>query len=568
MKDLENLNRSTEHDFLAVGERLIAFRSIARQITSDMEALTELISGEHGRQASEALQRMLDHCRELDSRIEQGSLSLGEVRDLSRRIHRAFTGLRNTVSVFRTLCTLTRIETARLGGAGADMGHLTAEVGPLSESIQSSGERVIETSSLLDHEVQSALLRSADLRRTQLKELPALISGVIASLKSFEERQRWAVEASARQAEQHAKVSAAIDGLVESIQFHDITRQQVEHVVEALRHLVAGRKGDRRKPDSPPRETSLILLLQVTHLSEAARVFADSVERMLHDLESIAERAGSTPEASKALLGISGDGQESFFLKMEVQFSAILDMLGLCSVAQAAMETTGDSLKETVGHMQESVAEIQGTEIRIQRISTNATIRATHIGAPGVALNKIAEVMHRLALESSTNTDNASMTLEEMASASGRVSSGQAGSDAQSTTEHVIGNMRRAVGQLHSSSESSFARVNDIVALSARLAADLGALRSGFSAGQMFAGVVERARLELDRVGAEVEPLPSESHGTNTSVALEQCAATYTMQRQRDIHESVVGGSIAVAPPKPASAPAKSGELGDNVELF
>jgi hypothetical protein len=76
LKDLEDLNRSTERDFLAVGEKLIEFRSIARQIASDMEALTELISGEHGRQASEALHRMLDHSRELDTRMEQGSQAL------------------------------------------------------------------------------------------------------------------------------------------------------------------------------------------------------------------------------------------------------------------------------------------------------------------------------------------------------------------------------------------------------------------------------------------------------------------------------------------------------------
>ena len=50
--DLESLNRSTERDFLAVGEKLMEFRSTARQIASDMAALTGLISGEHGRNAS------------------------------------------------------------------------------------------------------------------------------------------------------------------------------------------------------------------------------------------------------------------------------------------------------------------------------------------------------------------------------------------------------------------------------------------------------------------------------------------------------------------------------------
>ncbi len=62
------------------------------------------------------------------------------------------------------------------------------------------------------------------------------------------------------------------------------------------------------------------------------------------------------------------------------------------------MDATATGLQETIGRMRSAVDQIRGTEIQIQRISTNATIRATHIGAGGVALNKIAEVMQHLAL--------------------------------------------------------------------------------------------------------------------------------------------------------------------------
>src|ERR1700719_511930 len=63
--DLEGLNGRTERDFLAVGEKLMESRSTARRIASDMTALTELVSGEHSRNASHALTRMLEHSREM-----------------------------------------------------------------------------------------------------------------------------------------------------------------------------------------------------------------------------------------------------------------------------------------------------------------------------------------------------------------------------------------------------------------------------------------------------------------------------------------------------------------------
>jgi hypothetical protein len=568
IKELENLNRSTERDFLGVGEKLMEFRSAARQIASDMAAVTELISGEQSRNASRALTRMLEHSREIEARIDQSGQALGEVRDLSRRIRLAFSGLPHTVSVFRTLCTLTRIETARLGGAGADLDHLTSEVGPLSESIHTSGEGVLKASRGLEQDVRSAIRSGADLQLTQLKELPALISGVIDGLQSFEERRKLALESSDRQAAQYAAVCEAIDDLVGSIQFHDITRQQVEHVIEALQRLCSPAEGRGGSLDSRAGDTGVVLTLQSRHLSEAARVFAASIERMERDLAGIAARIESTPEASRALLGISGDDHASFFLKMEGQFSAVLNMLGTCAAAQAEMEATATRLEETIRHMRDSITGIRGTEIRIQHISTNATIRATHIGAAGIALNTIAEVMQRLAQESNANTEEVAGTLDAMSGAAGGVAgrSGEGLAGARSMTKEVMEEMRRTIGELHSSSESSFSRVNQIVALGARLAGDIEAVRGGFSAGAMFAEAAQRVRNELEDIGAQASMAGS---GADPAQALEQYAQSYTMQTERDVHHAVATGSAL--PAAPIEAPrgvSKEGDLGDNVELF
>jgi hypothetical protein len=576
VQELENLNRSTERDFLAVGEKMLEFRSTARQIQSDMAAVTGLISGEQGRNASEALTGMLEHSREMDARIEQGGQALASVRDLSNRLRRAFSGLPNMVSVFRTLCTLTRIETARLGSTGADLGHLAAEIRPLSESIQMSGEGVLEACVQLDRKVQSAIRSGAELRITQLKEMPELISSVAASLGSLEERRKLAIESSQRQEAQYAAVCEAMEDLVGSIQFHDITRQQVEHVAEALRHLRSTWKSDGQDPGSAAPHTGAILTLQCSQLADAARIFASSIGRIEHDLESIAARVENASEAVQALMGTSGDDHTSFFVNLEGRFSSILHMLCTCAAAQAEMDSTTSGLEETIGRMRDSVAEIRGTEIQIQRISTNATIRATHIGAAGVALNKIAEGMQRLALESNTNTEEVAGALDAMSDAAGRVAGSEhAGSGTESTTERVVGEMRLTIAELHSTSETSFSRVNQIAQLGKQLAVDIGALRESVSAGRLFAEVVERVRGELEAIGAEAGPISSEDSGGTAAQHLEHFAETYTMQSQRDVHESVIaGGAVpAVAPPAaapPAVAKVAPGDrdLGENVELF
>lgn len=566
IRELEALNRSTERDFLAVGEKLMEFRSIARQISSDMTAITELISGEQGRNASQALTRMLKHSKEIDARIERSGQAFGSVREHAKRLRQDFSGLSNMVAAFRSLCTLTRIETSRLGGGGNDLGHLAAEVRPLSESIQSTGEGVLEVSKALDQQVQAVIRSGFQLRDTQLKEMPALISGVIESLQSLEDRRQLALESSDRQAAQYAAVCSAIDGLVGCLQFHDITRQQVEHVIGALRQVSSHWMSHRR--DSSALDGGTILRLQCSQLAEAASTFASSIDEIERDLKSIAERLESASEGVRALVGLSGNHQDSFFKKMEIQFSAILKVLSICASMQVKMGSTAAGLDKIIGRMRESVSEIRGTEIQIQRISTNATIRATHLGDSGAALNKIAEVMQRLALESNTNTEAAAVTLEAMSCAAGLVSqSGEKQADTDSATSEVSEEMRRALGELHSSSESSFGRVVHIAELGARLSQDIAAVRGGVTAGRMFADVVAHVQSELEGIGAQaVEDFEDRIAAKQQ---LEHFAMTYTMQSQRDVHESVVMGTSTPVTVAPTVQKATADEdLGDNVDLF
>jgi hypothetical protein len=534
--DLENLNRSTERDFLAVGEKLAEFRSAARRISSDMAVLTELISGGHGHNASHALDRILEHSRTMHAGMEDSGQALATVRDQAGRLRQAFCGLPNTVSVFRTLCTLTRIETARLGNTSDGFGDLAEEVRPLSESIQASGEGVLEAASQLDRAVQSAILRASGLLAKELRELPPLIATVTDNLQSFVERQQRAREASVRQAAQYEALCAAIDGLVTNVQFHDITRQQVNHVAEVLRQL---RPGDG--PDARP-----VLILQSSQLHSAGGVFASAIEGIERDLDSIAARLQGMAETGRALMGVSTQDHTSFFRRMEGCFTTILQAVAACDQAQAEIRSTAGDIAQRVERMRASIAEIRGIEIRIQRIAINATIRAAHIGPGGDPLSVIADGMQRLVSVSGGNTEDAAHALDAIGDAARQL---LGGGDAQSGAGEASRHMRQAILEMHSASELGFSRVNQIADLGAGLAAAIVALRGGFSAGSLFAEVVQQSCAALDRVAAE---LPADDAAQD----LAKLAENYTMQTERDVHQQVLQGEFADQP------------LGENVELF
>jgi len=560
--DLQNLNRSTERDFLAVGEKLIEFRSETREIASEIGALNDLIAGQRGRQTSAALSAMLETFRAMDARIQQGSQALAAVRDLSRRVRQAFSGLHDTVRVFRTLCTLTRIETSRLGGDSQGFSNLADEVAPLSESIQSTGGRVVELAARLDRSVEAAVASVSGACERQLRALPALISSVADSLGSLADRQGRARETSVREAARNAETCAAIDDLVAAIQFHDITRQQIEHVAQALGGLRAG--GQSR--GGAAAQARAALSLQSSQLASAERAFMRAVGGIERDLESIRSRAREMADDSQALLGITEDDQHSFFQQMEAALSAILEGVGSGAAAEQELQSTAAGLLGTISQMRGSVAEIRGIEIQIQRMAINATIRAAHIGSAGAALDVISGVMQDLVAKSRRNTEDVAGALEAMGDRARGVADAGGPGDSD-----PAGGMRAALLELHSSSEASFSRVLRIAELSARLAERIGALRGGFSAGRTLAEVVDRARSELERIGAQATPEPVEEQAAGAAGGLDDFARRYTMQTEREVHERVAAGVAAGQPEPDADQTPESGspdDLGDNVELF
>jgi hypothetical protein len=568
--DLESLNHSTEQDFLAVGGKLMEFRSAARQISSEMTALIELISGEHGNETSRALARILEHSKDMDAEAEAVGGSFATIRDLARRIPLAFAELRGRVLSFRTLCTLTRIETFRLGREGSGFEGLADAVTPLSESIHVSGERVLAASSELNQSIQTGLQNGAGLQTRQLSDLRSLIGNVMGSLQSFEERRERAHEASVRQAAQHETVCRAIDGLVQSVQFHDITRQQIEHVIQSLQQLRSECTGDETSGLRQPHARA-VLHLQASQLERAEQTFSSSVQRMQRDLEDIAVQVREMAEASGLLMGTAGTEQNSFFHQMESCCSAILAAIVTCNEDSAKLRGMATELAETAGRMQTFVAEIREIEIQIQRISINASIRAAHIGGAGNALNTIADAMHRLVLDSTRNTEEASQVLDSIRNVAHRVScDSNAASELSPQTRDILDKMRTAVLELHSSSECSYSHANEMAALGSGLGEDIRLVLGAFSAGQLFAKIVTRARAELQRIALDNCPESSGDPGDVSHESLERFASHYTMEAERSVYQSVSGGAGFSQPVSTADSTATLDDdnLGDNVELF
>jgi hypothetical protein len=556
--ELEEVNRTTERDFLAVGSKLLEFRGIARDISSELSQLTEAVSGEQGLRTARALEELLDESCAMDRRAEHTGQVLGRVQELAGRIPSAFSGLRARVLSFRTLCTLTRIETSRLGNLGTDFDGLADAVKPLSESIHLSGERILEHSAQLGERIREAIRCGAEVQNRHTAEVRSLIRNVGKSLGSLEQRRREAQDVSQRQAGQNRAICAAIDELVESVQFHDITRQQIEHVIEALRRL----RGSIAQAGRPSAGENVVIQLQSSQLASAEHAFRSSVMRMQRALVDIGVQVRDMAESGGSFLASGCHDRESFFQEMESYCTPILEAIGICNRDSMQIGTVAADLTRSMGQMREALTEIEEIELQIQRIALNASIRAAQIDEAGSALNTIADAMSRLVAESRGNTREAIGALDAMSGAL----DGLSGPHNRCNGDDALTEFRSATAALRDSGIGSTSRMERIAILGSTLDASIQTVLREFRVGDRMTAAVAKGRAALDRVSAG----ESADSGTDPETAeqLQEFATRYTMQSERKVHEAVAGSPVTTAEEKHPVLAVGGDDLGDNVEFF
>ncbi len=561
--ELSRVNGATEQDFLDIGAKLTGFLEAAREIASDAGTVVQLISGEQGARASGVLAEVLERSNRMQAQSDRTNDALSAIERAAGLIQRTFSGIRETVTTFRALGTITQIETARLHGSSADFAGLAEDVKSLAESIHSRGNNILDAAGQLSCQVNHTLETATAVAARHMRELPSVISGVIANLESFRSRQEDARATSVRLAEGYTAISKIIEDMVTSIQFHDITRQQVEHVIEALGQVRAAESGPTRRGARKDRtRTATVVKLQLSQLSSAGETFASSTAQIGRGLEHLAERVAAMADESKSLLGLSQDDSGSFFLQMENCFSTILDSIGKCAVSEQAIRDAAGNLELTLQQMRGHAEEIRGVEIRMERIALNAGVRAAHIGAQGNALSVLADAIQRLAADSSERSEAVRGALESMGQGTGDLAETDQEFVASDT---VLVSMRLAIEDLHSAAERSYSLIHQLGARGEQLCEEARAAGARFDAARLFSEGLGRAREALEGLYQETGASPEHDEGS-----LAEYANLYTMRAERDVHAALAKASPDATVQASAGLPECGGDagLGENVELF
>ncbi|HUI70563.1 MAG TPA: hypothetical protein VL354_08555, partial [Spirochaetia bacterium] len=428
-RDLSALGEATEQAFLSVGRRLADFHDRAREISTTSSEVVGSFSGDEVTAAIQGLRDLLARSNglmgETESEFARDAQVLQDILRITESIHKPILGFKKIVKTLGILSISTKIESAQLDDDGHDFVTIAEDVERLSVLINSSSADIAARAGSLNCIVERTLSEVLALEARTKEKVRSVLDKTHWTLLSLTEKNASSTTTAHQISDELATITGSIGEVVASIQFHDITRQQVEHVKEALEvaaeRLGAHLDGEARESEDAhaarlAMEAKALCELQEAQLIDSRAQFANAVSNIVENLTGIAGAIKGIYGHVEKLAGVDCETSTSFFSVIEAEMSSAITCFGEIGAGIRELSSDVESLVGTVGEMSKFMDEIEEIGMDIELIAINARIRAARTGAEGAPLGVISEAIQRLSIDARTCKTAVSDVLKQIVS--------------------------------------------------------------------------------------------------------------------------------------------------------
>ncbi|MEK7805002.1 MAG: hypothetical protein AAB264_04750, partial [Planctomycetota bacterium] len=477
-----------EKIFLSIGSCLQDFTVRARELSEMSASAARLTSGGETGADVDRLREQLDTMiRYLDSGEKESGCSMKKLQYILEIIEgfdvvcNGFTQIADTLQF---LSVSTRVESARLGRNAIGFNLLSDDVKKLAALINTKSVNILKHSKSLSILVRNAISRTQVLLNLQRGSAVNMLRDAQSSLESLTGLNEKSSETSHQIAMRSSGIYKNIGEVVTSMQFHDITRQEMEHVAKALEHLreklegVNGRdampcvsappgsNGTFRRPSGsslqPPggngtpdgQQRDLVGWLgdvcttQSSQLLHTKDELVGAVDCVIKNLLGISENVKDIVGETQALSGSTNQSGAPLLSQIEKGVMSVIKSLR--ENAERGKEISA-SVSIAVHGMSEFVKEIEDISVEIKLIAFNAQVKAKRTGAEGNTLGVLAEGIQGLAVDAGRHTTS---VLEKLKTITDEAKIFHGGSDASSNPNGVetigmVNTLEGLAGDLH-----------------------------------------------------------------------------------------------------------------------
>lgn len=600
---LENIVSSTEKEFLAIGEKIQEFHQRANEISLTASEIAGKISGQEMKNVLEGFNRISSIVENLSGGMQMEKETIRAILDHFDALRQPLADFAYVIRNLNVLCNFIKIEIARLGLSDTSFFKLSADVGGLSGQIEKSIKSLAEQAeaAVISLNQNIALIENCNVRQKGQGKM--ILEKINANLSAISEKNILSSQTIAEISRTWERISLHVGEVVQSLQFHDITRQRVEHSREALVDLPqklatwkneTGRLSFRRifpKQGAKTQETpsgsynpaGLVadtFDLQAAQLQSADQDLTRAMERILQSLRLVAKDATDISANILSVTGQDGGRKDTFLMQMEQDINVLADSSDDVALIRRDLTAAMSALSQTAMGMSCFVKDMDTIGIEMQRLAVNAQVHAAHLGDQGATLGVLAESIHQVSLNTSSMVQKIMLALQAVVENAEKLS-GMAGAKSNDQLARVHEDFVTMLDPLKKIESDIGTLLPQIKQSGVQLADDIGRLVASVHIHETISSglgqVADYLRTEVGKMTiAGVKRTEQAKSGL-----LEDLSAKYTMHSERSTHVASTrgdveksnsgigtagGGKIAPAM-EPIGADGGDG-LGDNVELF
>ncbi|HEX3662198.1 MAG TPA: hypothetical protein VHU89_12240 [Acidobacteriaceae bacterium] len=449
------------------------------------------------------------------------------------------------------LRVLTNIEVARLGEVGAGFEYLARELDDFATAVAES------IGSLTAH-TQERRTETDAMRRALKTELPRmreeyaqLQEGLVRTQLEMDTTLAALKETPARFQGCVAEMAQQIAGVVAAIQAHDITRQQIEHVQEALTEIAGEMDNGGRTP-----EGGAGLAIQSYQVRSIQATVGGWTGQIRTCLEGIAQLAASEIlEMGRDVLGRERHLASALgrIEKMEEQ----------CAADNAKVQASFAGIAGLMQLVSEHLERSRAVRERLQLLMFNSIVEASHLGAQADGILEISNTIKRLSGDWSAITRQSEAAMQEI-----RVLVEQS----RATMEAFSGEAQEGLRAAGEQTRAGLAILREAASCAEsrgqQIQGEAGTLQGRVEEVRAVGERLEGCMSGLARIQAEIDTVRDaggkgqahERAGLDAAAMEQRFGSTYTTEMERLVlRAALTGGPLPVA---------QESFAGNEVELF
>lgn len=439
-----------------------------------------------------------------------------------------------------------KIESARMGEEGRGFAALAGDVDALARRIPEQAATITAEATAMAAELAA---QAAHVRQRHRQE-QELVAGVLvrleeelAALTGLSRRSQdlgGGIQQAAEAASRH------MNALVAGVQVHDMARQRLEHVAEALDEACrAAAAVEAAEPLGTAALVVDIASLQERQILACAEDLAQALNELAAHTAALGEQAGQMARQAASCFG--GEGG-SVLAAVHRELAPLIAHVRSAAAEEAAMGQALAAARERLTGLGRLVEGIESIGLEIELVALNASIRAARAGVAGRCLGVIAGAIQEMSGQAREQTGRLTATLEGILAAAKRLTS--------ASEAGVAAGLERF--------QELLARVEAMAGATAQELAALAQAAQGVEAeSRRLQTLVEEQTAAVSEIRALAAAVasalaPWQDHAealaqARRPEALAALMERYTMERERAVHDGEA---------------AAGDDLGDNIELF